>query len=275
MEEITENFLEDFGWIYTSVHTFAKDMDHVHHLFEIAIQLSGKSIHHLNGEEVPLSAGQVIVSKPGDLHRVKYEGKASHRDIYLTERDMKRVLSAFKGNLYEEIVNSPKPISFSLGQNTTVEIEENIALLLLNANRPDELHDALRDSVVAYIVGYYVRNKIASAQYVPQWIKDLILKMSDENNFQYKVEDFIKETNYSYGHAAREFKKATKTSLKEFILKQKLKTAVRKLLETEKSASEIAYDLYFFSPSAFTNTFKKAYGLSPNQFRKKYFEKRN
>ncbi len=62
-------------------------------------------------------------------------------------------------------------------------------------------------------------------------------------------------------------KKETGKSAQEHIQLKMIDVAKEKIFDTEKSISEIAYELGFKHPQHFTRMFKKQVGVSPNEFR--------
>jgi AraC family transcriptional activator of pobA len=62
-------------------------------------------------------------------------------------------------------------------------------------------------------------------------------------------------------------RKETGKSAQEHIQLKMIDVAKEKIFDSEKSISEIAYELGFKHPQHFTRMFKKQVGMSPNEFR--------
>ena len=62
-------------------------------------------------------------------------------------------------------------------------------------------------------------------------------------------------------------KKETGKSAQEHIQLKMIDVAKEKLFDSEKSISEIAYEVGFKHPQHFTRMFKKQVGMSPNEYR--------
>lgn len=74
----------------------------------------------------------------------------------------------------------------------------------------------------------------------------------------------------STGHLSRLFKSVTNQNFSAYVINIKLETAAELLNnEPEKSISNIAAELGYYTPAYFTRLFKEKFGVTPSQFRKK------
>lgn len=69
----------------------------------------------------------------------------------------------------------------------------------------------------------------------------------------------------------RRFKKATANTVSEYIQRVKIEAAKMSLESSRENINEIMYKIGYSDPKAFRVTFKKITGLSPLQYRNKYF----
>ncbi|RMA64224.1 signal transduction histidine kinase [Ulvibacter antarcticus] len=79
-------------------------------------------------------------------------------------------------------------------------------------------------------------------------------------------EDFAAALNMSRMQLHRKLKALTGLSTSEFIRSQRLKTAVKLLVDSDLTVSEIAYSVGFNAPSYFTKCFKELYDCSPTEY---------
>ena len=84
------------------------------------------------------------------------------------------------------------------------------------------------------------------------------------------VEALARSVFLSRTYLAAKFKKESGTTLTDFILKEKVEEAKRRLRYTDKQATAIAAYLGFSSQSHFSNVFRKYAECSPLEYRKKY-----
>jgi len=71
----------------------------------------------------------------------------------------------------------------------------------------------------------------------------------------------------SKSYVSEYFKKQAGTSLADYILKSKLRIAETKILHTDLSLKEIAYQLAFTDSSHLSKSFKKVYGMTIKEFK--------
>jgi two-component system response regulator YesN len=87
-------------------------------------------------------------------------------------------------------------------------------------------------------------------------------------------EDFSREDLASYvflneAYISRLFRKETGFSLSDYILQERMKKAAELLKGTNESVSQVAVNLGFGNFSYFARMFKRVYGVTPHEFRKK------
>ena len=82
------------------------------------------------------------------------------------------------------------------------------------------------------------------------------------------VDDLAADMNLSRVQLYRKVKAVTGSSPVELLRTARLNRAYQLLLTTDKSVSEVAYDVGFTAPSYFTKCFKEEYGMVPGDVRK-------
>ena len=84
-------------------------------------------------------------------------------------------------------------------------------------------------------------------------------------NSELSVETISKEMGISRAQLYRKIKTMTGISPNDIIREARLKRADRLLETTDKSISEIAYEVGFSSPSYFTKCYREFFGRTPNK----------
>ena len=84
-------------------------------------------------------------------------------------------------------------------------------------------------------------------------------------NEQFGVSELAREVGMSRSNLHRKVKSASKTSVSQFIRKERLKRAMELLKQTSSTASEVAYKVGFGSVTYFTKCFHDYYGFPPGE----------
>lgn len=94
-----------------------------------------------------------------------------------------------------------------------------------------------------------------------------------ENNVQEKitVDELASMLALSRRNLERRFKKATSNSVVEYMQRVKIEAAKLSLESSQENVNEVMYNVGYTDPKAFRTIFKKITGLSPIQYRNKYF----
>lgn len=87
------------------------------------------------------------------------------------------------------------------------------------------------------------------------------------------IQEVAAAFNYNASYFSRFYKKYMGITYSDYLTSLRLEAAYRSLRDTDATILEIAYLSGFATVKAFYNSFKKNYGLSPQQYRVKYFKK--
>lgn len=95
-----------------------------------------------------------------------------------------------------------------------------------------------------------------------------ILRYLNEYHADVHLDDLCKHFGRSRSHISHLFKKRSGESILEFCNRLRLEDARRLLFISDRTITEIAYDVGFRDSSYFIRCFKEKYGVSPFQYRK-------
>ena len=82
------------------------------------------------------------------------------------------------------------------------------------------------------------------------------------------LEKIAGQAGYSVFWFSRKFREIAGISFRDYLRFRRLAFAVQEIRDTDKSLLDIAVDYGFSSHEAFTHAFRKAYGITPSQYRK-------
>jgi AraC-like DNA-binding protein len=106
---------------------------------------------------------------------------------------------------------------------------------------------------------------VAASLFITRF-KEAVEKRLDESELS--VEDLAADMNLSRVQLYRKVKSYTGSTPVELVRTARLNRGYQLLLTTDKSVSEVAYQVGFSAPSYFTKCFKEEYGLLPGDLRK-------
>ena len=89
-------------------------------------------------------------------------------------------------------------------------------------------------------------------------------------NERITIEELAEHAGVSTSYLSRQFSKELDTSIRDYIREKKVEIAADMLLNTDKSISDIAFQLSFASQSHFISVFKSITGLTPKKYRSSY-----
>lgn len=102
--------------------------------------------------------------------------------------------------------------------------------------------------------------------------KEILIEVVDyiENNLEEKltIEEMAGEIHISQAHLQRVFRDAFGIPIAEYVRSRKLQRAMELLYGTEGKVCDIAYDVGFAYESSFIRSFKREFGITPNEARR-------
>lgn len=84
------------------------------------------------------------------------------------------------------------------------------------------------------------------------------------------LEDMAEELKINYSYLSRKFKETEGITIQQYVIREKVRAAANMIRYSDLSLTEIAIYLDFSSQSHMGSCFKKEYGMTPNEYRKKY-----
>ena len=258
----------------------------MHSFFEMIYVLKGSGVHMLNGNRYPYKKGDFFLLTPDDLH--SFESLAMSRFCiidftknFLLKTHRRNENSSGLNDFFkraEYVFHNHNKIKgeINVNKNDKSFIEILVDQLILEKENEQPMRDSILQNIVFLLldlVGRSIQQNISGS-----------LNGADRRNIVHEISYYIhghiydKELitveqialkfNKSKDYIGVYFKKHSGTSLKEYIILYKLNLARTRLIYSDLTISEIAYELNFTDESHLNKTFKKIYGRTANQFRK-------
>ncbi len=242
---------------------------HGHTFWEFFLITKGSYRHDFNGKKEILTQGMAYLIRPTDHHAISQNVPGSScLFITISVPHMKDACDNMSKTLYNDFL-SKEALTCSL---TDYQIREIMSLCFYIQERLNDDPEKLELPSSLLIVG--VLNAIINQTFIfndnrPEWLSDLIKKIQSPENRDWRVSDVMDHANYSHSHIARTFQKYMGCCIIDYLAEVKMQNARNLLLYSDLSVYEISNSLGYKSSTNFSAVFKKAYGLSPAQYRKK------
>ncbi len=234
-----------------------------------------------DGEEIPLSEGEILFHKPNESHAlsanrekaptvviVSFECK-SEAIRFFEERRI-RIERASEKLLYTILDEAKKTfaIPFSDPKLKKMEllptptlggqqlIKNYLEILLINLMR--DLTETARGNKI-----FLHREELGS-----KLVKDVMRLLAANLTRPLSITEISNTTGYSRAYIFKEFRAATGKSVMAYFTALKIEEAKRLLREDDMTVKEIAEHLAFDTPNYFSKTFKRHTGLTPSTYKK-------
>ena len=169
--------------------------------------------------------------------------KHDQKNLFIQKVNTENTITKFIESL-DFYFNTPNLVNEDLLE---LKVKELILLLIQTKNA---------ESIIGLISNLFTPKKVT--------IKDVINTHLFSNISLTKLAEF---SNMSVSSFKREFKKSFNDTPINYINNKRLEYAKEKLLISNLTVSEIAYDLGFEDPAYFSRIFKKKFQVSPKNFR--------
>ncbi|MBM7568663.1 AraC family transcriptional regulator [Paenibacillus sacheonensis] len=227
---------------------------HKHSCFELVYYVSGVGVMKLGGQSLHYKPGTITLTRPNYMH---------------DERHDEATEVVFFGFLYDDF-----PVRL---QNGLIPDTENRAILSLMMTMKEELlgqkaHYAPRVNLLLNEVILLLGRQSEAASVQDDHRPERLFyarRYMDENFTQpFQLRTLAELSGYSEDHFRQLFKEQTGLPPGQYILHKRLHAAKDLLLNSAVPISTVGVDCGFSTTSQFIELFKRAFGVTPLQYRK-------
>ena len=254
-----------------------------HDFYEFIFFKKGKGIHRNHNADNIFSVGDLFFIKPNEQHSFLLDEET---EVYIVR------FSQCARLILKELVDSSngRAVSLSKAQsplNPKVHVPDSeqkpvlaILDLLLQLYEAGSQNESLCYYQILCLIAIVERNLSYPPfkEPSPSEKKDLTAILSHIHKHLHEPEmltlGYIAgKFNISINTLGTYFKKETGSSVKQYIDQCRMHVIEKKVIEGQKSFSEIAYQFGFTDESHFSKYFRKYYGISPTVYRQREVEK--
>ena len=265
--------------VHVEEFTTWKQRPHKHNFFEIVYVSHGKGYQCINQHEFAYQPGNIFLLPPLDCHSFRIDEPSRFYFIRFTDHyflnadkladykdwfDRMAYILANYNKVPGDIISTDRERSFIVQTIQSIYQEYLLA---------DAYSDAIITGGMVSILNILARS--IEKQYVEQAnetdgrfgevLRYINTHISDHERLRIPL--LASKFGISQTYFSEYFKKQAGVSLVQYITKSKLKLVETKILHTDLTLKEIAYQLNFTDSSHLAKTFKNAYGMTITAFK--------
>lgn len=237
---------------------------HRHDFYGIELITSGSCIQYINGYRHECRPGAVCLLSPFDYHQFQ-----------ITSTDITACCLSFAEDVLTQEVfsvlnNTETPCFLILDEAELDSFVKDFQLLEQEISQAKPMYLSVVNGIVNKLVSYLLRNATTDTLPADNKKSDIRYSISYiRNHFRepLSLEEIAKTFNVTQNHFCKYFKKITGITFKEYLLQLRLDHALKQLLLTQNTITDICFECGFNSPSYFTKAFKARFGKPPSAYR--------
>lgn len=253
---------------------FSMREDHVHPYFEIYYVCEGKCSFFLNDTLYALSSGDFMLIAPGDLHHTLYlpDEDCDRITLHFSEGHFLPVLLSYFPDFNQAILQSGPIVLRPEGEEPAFSILHH---MLSECSRHDPYGSLMLHSYLYQLFCVLLRYRMENVGGLEISAgKDKEVIQAAKYIYQnfaspLTLAEVAAVAGLSPTYFSKKFKQVIGLGFKEYVGFVRMKNAASDLLNTKRSVTDIALDNGFADGNYFKDSFKKTYGCSPREYRKK------
>ena len=252
---------------------------HKHNFFEIVYIESGEGIQCINQHEFEYQEGNVFLLPPLDCHSFKIKMLTKFyfirfTDHYFLKEDGLADYSSWFDRMAYILANYNKvPGDIISSERERQFIIHNIKFIYQEYLLSDNYSESIISGAIASILNILARSiekkYVEQANEIDNRFGEILRYINTNilNSKALRIPVLAEKFNISRTYFSEYFKKQAGVSLADYILRSKLRIVETKVLHTDLSLKEIAYQLNFTDSSHLARSFKKVYGMTVKEFK--------
>ena len=240
--------------------------------FELTVALEGKGKIYTNREYVPVSAGDIFLSYPCDIHKIVSDEEHPLKYSFLSFNTESEILTQELNNITQNFYECNKRVF----RNPVISYLMELIIAEMSVSSFEthtSLSAILQEIVILVIRNFLHTNTQTTSNQTSK--NDLlcykIMRYIDMNVFSiHNLNELADYFHYNYSYLAKLFRRTTKITLSQYHSNKKLEHAKLLIREGKTTFTKISELLNYASLYSFSKSFKKHFGISPAEYKKKH-----
>ena len=251
-------------------------LPHTHGEYIITVCLNRDFDYHIRGQCEHMTAGDLVVTNPGELHNGRYRPADSPSEglsLFLTQRTLEKVLKDIHISF-----DPAKDHVLLPGKVQDRKVPQLVQEVYRELQEKQRGYEIIVRSCIHQILVYLFRNclepTIATTQtplplQLPWWQMNRTIEyMNTRGKSNFRISELCAEIGTSPSRFIRLFKNSTNMKAPHTYFNALLIDKAQKLLRSgDYSIKEVSYHLGFQNVSHFCTVFRSVSGMTPNSYR--------
>lgn len=242
----------------------------VHDFYEFFLVTAGKFTITIEGVSHVAVEGDFFMICPGTIHG-KYaipETPSSHINIAFFSSTMRDLCQYLYGEEPETVL-PPKFARLSLEANERNFIQSEMEYLnLIPVSESRQKRTFLRQILIHIVYTFLVPRK-TQTRIIPLWLQQTVDELQKRESLCGGLQAIVQRTELSEAYICRTFKKYFNVTPTQYINTIRLNYVANMLIHSDREIERLCDDVGFSSLSYFYAQFKRKFGISPAQYRKR------
>lgn len=236
---------------------------HYHDFFELYYLEKGERFHIIRDSVFTIHPGQFVIFAPYVMHHSYGAEDVSFRRILLYFRP-----SEMQSQELIKAVEAGSGI-YTTDSKNRYTIHQLMELILREEEQESPFKDEYMHNLLNILLVTILRQVPKPIQHMNQTLIGQVIDYIHNNYYEDISLDLLSRRFYvSPYYLCREFKRCTNRTIIQYINVTRIMNAQRKIMETDKSITEIGNITGFSNITHFNRVFKQYTGLTPSQYRK-------
>jgi AraC family cel operon transcriptional repressor len=245
---------------------------HCHDFFEFSLILEGSQLMVVNGCDLIMDAGCLILVRPGDVHSRSYMKPGSHINVAFPAK-VGNQLFEYLGDGYPSkfLLSAPIPPYIMLDETECANYHQRLdELNLVRINNVALLRTKLRVLIMDMFVHHLAQYDWMALNEENKWFRQLLAKMENHENLAEGLPKLLELSNRSHEHMCRLFQRELGCTPTQYVNDLRLNYVANALTHSNMDIIDISMNAGFENLSHFYHLFKKKFDSTPHKFRRSH-----